>query len=91
MQAVHDRMPGPPPPESDTKRHRYWRERLQHALVGALASVHESFACNGEPAGCTATVVLQVSSPQPGCYAKGPALAFQPCAEAVNWEGLLGQ
>ncbi|KAK9806461.1 hypothetical protein WJX73_009939 [Symbiochloris irregularis] len=58
-QAVHERMPGPPPPESDVKRHLRWRERLQHTLVGALAYLHESFACDGEPAGCTATIVLQ--------------------------------
>lgn len=53
-------MPGPPPPETDLKRYRMWREQLQHALVGALSSLHESFACDGEPAGCTATIVLQV-------------------------------
>ncbi|KAK9848030.1 hypothetical protein WJX84_004477 [Apatococcus fuscideae] len=58
--AVQERLPhGHPPPESDRARHRRWREQLQTALAAAMVDVDNQFACLGQTAGCTATVLLQ--------------------------------
>ncbi|KAK9816370.1 hypothetical protein WJX74_006737 [Apatococcus lobatus] len=58
--AVQERLPyGAVPPETDHARHRRWREQLQTALAAAMVDVDNNFACLGQTAGCTATVMLQ--------------------------------
>lgn len=55
---------GRPPPEGDAAAHRAWREQLQQALVCALDEVQATFACTGQTAGTTVTIVIQVG----GCW-----------------------
>lgn len=61
MQSLEERLPvGPAPPEEDEVAFTLWREDLQRALIEAFCDVNEEFACKGEVAGSTITVVLQV-------------------------------
>ena len=53
--------PGAPPREADVKAYLAWRQGVQRALAISLALLHRAFAAIGVLAGCTVTVVLQVS------------------------------
>ncbi len=76
-QAVQERLPhGKPPPETESARHRQWREQLQTALAAAMVDVDNNFACLGQTAGCTATVLLQASPVSIGLMAS-LMLAFE--------------
>lgn len=53
--------PGNPPAEGNEPAFTKWREELQRALVETFCELCEDFACKGQLAGTTVTVVLQVN------------------------------
>lgn len=59
---LDDLLPlGEPPHETDAKAFLTWRQGLQRALTISLALLHRAFAGQGMLAGCTVTIVLQVT------------------------------
>ena len=60
-QVLEEKLPpGNPPAEGSEPAYSRWREELQRALVETFCDVSEDFACKGQLAGTTITVVLQV-------------------------------
>ncbi len=61
QQVLEEKLPpGNPPAEESEPAFSNWREELQRALVETFCDVSEDFACKGQLAGTTITVVLQV-------------------------------
>lgn len=57
---LEEKLPaGHPPSEGSEPEYSRWREELQRALVETFCDVSEEFACKGQLAGTTVTVVLQ--------------------------------
>lgn len=57
---LEEKLPtGHPPSESSEPEYSRWREELQRALVETFCDLNEDFACKGQLAGTTVTVVLQ--------------------------------
>lgn len=52
---------GHPPLEHQEPAFTMWREALQRALVETFCDLNEAFACKGQLAGSTITVVIQVA------------------------------
>jgi serine/threonine protein phosphatase PrpC len=76
---LDDLLPlGEPPDEADAKAFLTWRQGLQRALTISLALLHRAFAGQGMLAGCTVTIVLQVSLQQ------WPAAAVSTTSKASN-------
>ena len=60
-QTLEEKLPaGHPPSEGSEPEYTRWREELQRALVETFCDCSEDFACKGQLAGTTVTVVLQV-------------------------------
>lgn len=52
---------GAPPTEDNKAAYSSWCELVQKAIISALTTINEEFACRGVMAGTTVTVVVQVS------------------------------
>jgi hypothetical protein len=63
VQKLEEKLPtGHPPSEGSEPEYSRWREELQRALVETFCDLNEDFACKGQLAGTTVTVVLQVET-----------------------------